>query len=371
MLDKIYNFTNKHNYLTLFTLFLIFTNFITILTFKTTAWKTTYFCRVLVLISAIIMLVAVTVELFNCIYRFIKEKKGWQFGVEITLLILTLTLSIYVIIKYTSDFAVYYVHNNQTNLLMLGVCFIMCAYETFRNFDKLKQNWANYIFLPAVFLVSLVLALVNIKTSNVMFCYIYAMAIDICMFMWLLGFKSYFVRDIFVCISAVCTSIIALVSFSASLGSTDMRVFDPIYLISIIGMLLPIVNFGAILLSRKSVLQIVIRAIIVAISIFVFVKMLHFDTSLKSFDLSRIFMFVTVAVIFLAILCNLKNWLSISYFSAISGFGTLFTILAIAFYCLSKRYETSLYTSIIVGFGILLALLLAYVITNYVLNRKQ
>lgn len=140
MLEKTYDFFKKYNFLFVLSLLCLFINNILVLVFKNTAVRQTFSCRFLVLIAAIVGLLGTLLEFFNVIFEFVKEKNKLKFALQLLAITIVFGLLLWGTIKFFLDFEIYFVHNNETNLIVSLALVCMSALEVWKNFSLLRQN---------------------------------------------------------------------------------------------------------------------------------------------------------------------------------------------------------------------------------------
>ena len=103
----------KSNLLYLLATIFALVNVITVFVFQNSSIRNTYFCRWLILVSTILMIVAIIIEATLFIIRYVKNKdqKIW-FIIKLCLLIVSFALFLYTLIKYFLDNNIYFYHIN-------------------------------------------------------------------------------------------------------------------------------------------------------------------------------------------------------------------------------------------------------------------
>lgn len=157
----------KSNLLYLLATIFALVNVITVFVFQNSSIRNTYFCRWLILVSTILMIVAIIIEATLFIIRYVKNKdqKIW-FIIKLCLLIVSFALFLYTLIKYFLDNNIYFYHINQTNIIFSFALLCFTGFLYVKEAKKLQLQW-NVILLVLTVLVAIIFMIINVRNRNI------------------------------------------------------------------------------------------------------------------------------------------------------------------------------------------------------------
>ena len=368
MLEKTYDFFKKYNFLFVLSLLCLFINNILVLVFKNTAVRQTFSCRFLVLIAAIVGLLGTLLEFFNVIFEFVKEKNKLKFALQLLAITIVFDLLLWGTIKFFLDFEIYFVHNNETNLIVSLALVCMSALEVWKNFSLLRQNVLGSIVTGVICLVAIVMLFVTYQASDVSQFYIFAVTANIALLLLNVFTKSRRLKTIFDVVVLVLGGFLVFCTFVANLiNRTATDVYNMVHLFVVLGSIFVMLAAGSSLKLGK-IVPIVLKAVAIVLCVFVFAKVLWFDRSLKDFDLSRLLFLFVFPILFGVLLKNKPR-------SVLCGVVVAFTALAYAisslFVFFQKNYETKLYIIMLVFLALYAVFAIAFCTAEFVMKKKS
>lgn len=369
-MEKIYNITKKYNFFPILATLCLFINAFLVIVFSNTSIRQTFFARALILTSSIVIIIAVLIELFNVIYNFIKTKEKIKFAIQLSLLVVSLALAIWGLAKYFTDFSVYYVHNNETNMIVASSIMVYLSYLAVQNFGEIKKKYLDFILVALVGVVSFILMITLLGKSNISLYYVYSVSLATVITTLLANFYDNIFKKTTNISFLTLAWIMFIATFIATLiNRTTIDLINMVYLFLIIVLLISI-TITCNNIHKSTLPQFIIKIVLVLFAIALFIKTAYFTNTLKDYDLMRLLSTLVLIMLSISLIKDYKDKISIGYISLV-GATTLAYIIFVSIQFSKKMYEVNFYKGQIAFVAIFGVLMIAYAITMLVLKTKE
>ncbi len=378
MAEKLYNLIKKYNYLPFVATVCLFVNNILITFFKNTSFRPTYSCRAFMLVSALLLFLGAVLEIYKFVYAFVRSKKNGDVFernsqikqiLSFLFLILACGVALWAFIKYFTDFAIYFLHNNNTGLIIVSAMILFICYYCISNFEKIKAKYIDFILIGIIALTCYVCMLCKLENINISMFYIYDTMTVVACAMLFVNFYQQIFKNVSICAFYIVSWLMILATIIATIiNRSSINLYNMVFVFGIIACsIVAVVTCNCIHGSNK--LPLVYRIVTVAIALFLYFKISYFDKSLKAFDVSRLMMMFMLTTISLGMLRNYREKLSIVFMSSIGATTVAYAISASIIFC-QKIYAQPFYIVEIVFLSVFMLIAFVYVIVNGCLSRK-
>lgn len=367
MSQKIYDFFKRYNFVPILAIICLFVNNVLVLVFKNTALKQTFSCRFLVLISSFVALAGALFAFYKIIYRFVNEKNKRKFILEFIAMSIIFALILWATIKYFCDFEIYFVDNNATNFLVLLSVLGLVVFEIYEKIRNMKQNLLGVCVLGTLSLIALVVMIVTYQNSDVSQFYIYGIGVTFAGILLLALTINSKLKNFLEFVMIVVAGILLLSTLITNLNNrTATDVYNMMHLFVTLASLLVLMAVGA-SLKHNEIVPMIFKILCVALSVFVFVKIIYFDISLQNVDLSRLIFAFVFPLLFAVAFENKLHSILLVGFDGLIAVSYAISTLIVYF---QKNYETKLYIVMIVFLGVYGLFALINLAVRFSINQK-